>query len=122
LVTAPRRRISLGLAMSARLIRPRPTRIAGRTTPIWSSSRRGLGLDDRITVRQADVTDLSFGDATFTSMFSQHVQMNVADKALLYAEARRRTCPSRSPRLGGGGTAQGNDYLTGPLIMVTGCD
>jgi sarcosine/dimethylglycine N-methyltransferase len=47
------------------------------------------GLDDRITVRQADVTDLPFGDATFTLMFSQHVQMNVADKALLYAEARR---------------------------------
>jgi sarcosine/dimethylglycine N-methyltransferase len=47
------------------------------------------GLDDRITVRQADVTDLPFADATFTLMFSQHVQMNVADKALLYAEARR---------------------------------
>jgi sarcosine/dimethylglycine N-methyltransferase len=47
------------------------------------------GLDDRIAVRQADVTDLPFADATFTLMFSQHVQMNVADKALLYAEARR---------------------------------
>ena len=42
------------------------------------------GLDDRIFVRQADVTDLPFEDATFTLMFSQHVQMNVADKALLY--------------------------------------
>jgi sarcosine/dimethylglycine N-methyltransferase len=39
------------------------------------------GLDDRISVRQADVTDLPFQDATFTLMFSQHVQMNVADKA-----------------------------------------
>jgi len=47
------------------------------------------GLDDRISVRQADVTDLPFEDATFTLMFSQHVQMNVADKALLYEEARR---------------------------------
>jgi sarcosine/dimethylglycine N-methyltransferase len=47
------------------------------------------GLDDRITVRQADVTDLPFEDAAFTVVFSQHVQMNVADKALLYAEARR---------------------------------
>jgi sarcosine/dimethylglycine N-methyltransferase len=47
------------------------------------------GLDDRISVRQADVTDLPFQDATFTLMFSQHVQMNVADKALLYQEARR---------------------------------
>ncbi len=50
---------------------------------------RLAGLDDRITVRRADVTDLPFEDATFTVMFSQHVQMNVADKALLYAEARR---------------------------------
>ncbi len=39
------------------------------------------GLDDLITVRQADVTDLPFQDATFTVMFSQHVQMNVADTA-----------------------------------------
>jgi sarcosine/dimethylglycine N-methyltransferase len=48
-----------------------------------------VGLDDRISVRQGDVTDLPFEDATFTLMFSQHVQMNVADKALLYEEARR---------------------------------
>jgi sarcosine/dimethylglycine N-methyltransferase len=47
------------------------------------------GLDGRITVRQADVTDLPFEDGTFTLVFSQHVQMNVADKALLYEEARR---------------------------------
>ena len=47
------------------------------------------GLDDRITVRQGDVTDLPFEDATFTVVFSQHVQMNVADKARLYEEARR---------------------------------
>jgi sarcosine/dimethylglycine N-methyltransferase len=50
---------------------------------------RLAGLDDRITVRQADVTDLPFEDAAFTLMFSQHVQMNVADKTLLYAQARR---------------------------------
>jgi sarcosine/dimethylglycine N-methyltransferase len=50
---------------------------------------RLAGLDDRISVRQADVTDLPFEDATFTRMFSQRVQMNVADKALLYGEARR---------------------------------
>jgi SAM-dependent methyltransferase len=54
------------------------------------------GLDDRICVRQADVTDLPSEDATFTVMFSQHVQMNVAGKALPYQEARRV--------LAGGGT------------------
>jgi sarcosine/dimethylglycine N-methyltransferase len=56
-------------------------------TARWLNQLAGLG--DRISVRQADVTDLPFQDATFTLMFSQHVQMNVADKALLYAEARR---------------------------------
>ncbi len=63
------------------------------------------GLDDLITVRQADVTDLPFQDATFTVMFSQHVQMNVADKALLYAEARRV--------LAGGGRLAVWDILAG---------
>jgi sarcosine/dimethylglycine N-methyltransferase len=50
---------------------------------------RLVGLDKRITVRRADVTELPFADATFHVVFSQHVQMNVADKGRLYAEARR---------------------------------
>jgi len=47
------------------------------------------GLAGEITVRQADVTDLPFAAAVFDVVTSQHVQMNVADKARLYAEARR---------------------------------
>jgi len=50
---------------------------------------RLVGLDERISVRQADVTQLPFDDATFDVVFSQHVQMNIADKARLYREARR---------------------------------
>jgi sarcosine/dimethylglycine N-methyltransferase len=50
---------------------------------------RLVALGDRISVRRADVTDLPFADATFQVVFSQHVQMNVADKARLYQEARR---------------------------------
>jgi SAM-dependent methyltransferase len=46
-------------------------------------------LDGRISVRQADVTELPFDDGTFDVAISQHVQMNVADKARLYSEARR---------------------------------
>ncbi len=46
-------------------------------------------MDNRISVHQADVTELPFADATFNVVFSQHVQMNVADKIRLYREARR---------------------------------
>jgi ubiquinone/menaquinone biosynthesis C-methylase UbiE len=50
---------------------------------------RLVALDDQISVRQADVTQLPFADAAFQVVFSQHVQMNVADKPRLYQEARR---------------------------------
>ena len=48
-----------------------------------------VGMDDRITVRQADVTALPFASGVFRAVVSQHVQMNVADKVALYREAHR---------------------------------
>jgi sarcosine/dimethylglycine N-methyltransferase len=39
------------------------------------------------------VTELPFDDGSFDVVVSQHVQMNVADKARLYAEARRVLAP-----------------------------
>jgi sarcosine/dimethylglycine N-methyltransferase len=50
---------------------------------------RLVGLDQQISVRQADVTELPFAEATFDIVLSQHVQMNVAGKTRLYLEARR---------------------------------
>jgi SAM-dependent methyltransferase len=50
---------------------------------------RLVGLDALIEVRRADVTELPFPDAAFDVAISQHVQMNVADKARLYSEAHR---------------------------------
>jgi sarcosine/dimethylglycine N-methyltransferase len=50
---------------------------------------RLVGLDDQITVRRADVTDMPFTDGTFRVVLSQHVQMNVADTAALYREVQR---------------------------------
>jgi sarcosine/dimethylglycine N-methyltransferase len=52
-----------------------------------------VGLGDAIEVRPADVTELPFDDASFDVVVSQHVQMNIADKARLYAEARRVLAP-----------------------------
>lgn len=48
-----------------------------------------VGLDHLIDVREADVLDLPFPDASFDVLMSQHVQMNIADKGRLYEEARR---------------------------------
>ncbi|MFE3192588.1 class I SAM-dependent methyltransferase [Nocardia sp. NPDC059240] len=48
-----------------------------------------VGLDGLISVRQGDVTELPFGDRGFDVVFSQHVQMNIADKDALYREAHR---------------------------------
>jgi SAM-dependent methyltransferase len=52
-----------------------------------------IGLGDLIEVRAADVTELPFDDASFDVVVSQHVQMNIADKRRLYAEARRVLVP-----------------------------
>jgi SAM-dependent methyltransferase len=48
-----------------------------------------VGLDGNISVHHGDVTDLPFPSASFTVVMSQHVQMNVPDKARLYRETRR---------------------------------
>jgi SAM-dependent methyltransferase len=52
-----------------------------------------VGLGERIEVRTGDVTRLEFADASFDVVLSQHVQMNIADKRRLYAEARRVLAP-----------------------------
>ena len=57
----------------------------------WLNDATGLG--DMIEVRVADVTELPFDAASFDVVISQHVQMNVADKRRLYAEARRVLAP-----------------------------
>ncbi|HEX4109976.1 MAG TPA: methyltransferase domain-containing protein [Solirubrobacteraceae bacterium] len=56
-------------------------------TAEWLNAAVGLGSG--IEIRRADVTELPFADGAFDVVISQHVQMNVADKSRLYAEARR---------------------------------
>ena len=52
-----------------------------------------VGLGERIEVLTADVAELPFDAGSFDVVLSQHVQMNVADKPRLYAEARRVLAP-----------------------------
>jgi SAM-dependent methyltransferase len=54
----------------------------------WHLTRRA-GLSNRVTFRRANALALPFSDAAFDVVWSQHVGMNVADKAALYREARR---------------------------------
>jgi sarcosine/dimethylglycine N-methyltransferase len=71
---------------------------------------RATGLADRITVVHADALDLPFAPATFDVVWSQHAQMNVADKRRLYAEARRL--------LKDGGRLAIWDIIAGPLQPI----
>jgi len=52
-----------------------------------------VGLTGQITVTCANVCALPFPDASFDVVVSQHVQMNIADKAGLYGELRRVLAP-----------------------------
>jgi sarcosine/dimethylglycine N-methyltransferase len=66
------------------------------TTDFCETSRwlnEAVGLSDRIDVHTGDVLALPFPDGSFDVVFSQHVQMNIADKERLYAEARRVLVP-----------------------------
>ena len=69
-----------------------------------------VGLEDQIDVHEGDVLALPFADGSFDVVFSQHVQMNIADKARLYAEARRVLAP--------GGRLALWDVTAGPLQPI----
>ena len=47
------------------------------------------GLADRVAYRQADALALPFADQSFDLAWTQHVAMNIADRARLYTEAFR---------------------------------
>lgn len=51
------------------------------------------GLTDRVEFKVGDALQVPFNDVTFDSVFLQHVAMNVADRAALYAEILRLLRP-----------------------------
>lgn len=50
---------------------------------------RRTGLAGRVAYRQGDALDMPFADASFDAAITQHVAMNIADKAGLYREVHR---------------------------------
>lgn len=51
------------------------------------------GLSDRVAYRVADATNLPFADSSFDYAWTQHVAMNIRDRARLYAEIHRVLVP-----------------------------
>jgi len=64
------------------------------------------GLASLIDYRQADATALPFDEGSFDVVWTEHVAMNIPDKARLYAELHRVLKP--------GGTLAIYDILAGP--------
>lgn len=64
------------------------------------------GLAALVEYRQGDATNLPFPDASFDVVWTEHVAMNIPDKARLYGEMHRVLKP--------GGTLAIHDILAGP--------
>lgn len=48
-----------------------------------------VGMRDRVKIQQGDALHLPYADASFDGGYSQHVTMNVADRAAFFGEAYR---------------------------------
>jgi ubiquinone/menaquinone biosynthesis C-methylase UbiE len=53
-----------------------------------------VGLSDRVAFKQASALKLPFDDGCFDVVWTQHVQMNIADKGAFYGEIARVTRPN----------------------------
>ena len=71
---------------------------------------RRVGLADRVGIHQGDALDLPFDDESFDVVWTQHVSMNIADKARLFGEMRRVARP--------GGRLAFFDILGGPETPI----
>lgn len=67
---------------------------------------RRVGLADRVDFRRGSVLELPFDDGSFDVVWTEHVQMNIADKDGFYAELYRVLAP--------GGKLAFHDVFAGP--------
>ncbi len=61
---------------------------AARLLAVWT------GLEDLAAYEVGDLCDLRFADGSFDVVWTQHVVMNIADRAALYGELRRVLRPA----------------------------
>lgn len=52
-----------------------------------------VGLSEKVAFRQASALEMPFDDGTFDAVWTEHVQMNIADKQAFYREIGRVTRP-----------------------------
>ncbi len=71
-----------------------------------------VGLADRTVFRQGSALALPFGEAQFDIVWTEHVQMNIADKAGFYRELARVLKP--------GGQFAFHDIFTGTGVAIGG--
>jgi sarcosine/dimethylglycine N-methyltransferase len=64
-----------------------------------------VGLSERVAFRQASALEMPFDDGAFDAVWTEHVQMNIADKRAFYREIGRVTRP--------GGTLLFHDVFQG---------
>ncbi len=65
-----------------------------------------VGLEDEVEFRQGSALDMPFEDGAFDVVWTEHVQMNIADKRAFYAEIARVLTP--------GGRLLFHDIFQGP--------
>jgi MPBQ/MSBQ methyltransferase len=63
--------------------------LVGEYCRVADSLARRVKLDNLLTYRQGDATQMPFDDATFDVVWTQHASMNIADKKRLYSEMHR---------------------------------
>jgi ubiquinone/menaquinone biosynthesis C-methylase UbiE len=63
--------------------------LVGEYCRVADSLAKRVKLDNLLTYRQGDATQMPFEDATFDVVWTQYASMNIADKKRLYSEMHR---------------------------------